>query len=55
VYHLISSHPGLPELKAKLKGNDNDDDADDDDASPCFELFSIGKMSDKFLPNQTLL
>jgi hypothetical protein len=52
VYHLISSHPGLPELKAKLKGNDDDDD--DDDASPCFELFSIGKMSDKFLPTQTL-
>jgi hypothetical protein len=41
-------HPGLPELKAKLKGND-------DDASPCIKLFLIGKMSDKFLPTQILL
>jgi len=48
MYHLISSLSGLPEIKAKLKGIG-------DDATPCFKLFLIGKMSDKFLPTQTLL
>jgi len=48
MYHFISSLPGLPEIKAKLKGNG-------DDASPCFELFLIGKMSDKFLPTQIMV
>jgi hypothetical protein len=49
MYHLISSHPALPEpplmaySTANLKSNGNK-------PSPCYKPFLIGNMSDKCLP-----
>jgi len=54
VYHLVSSHPVLPEpllmsySKALLKSIG-------DRASPCFKPFLRGNLSDTFLPTRTLL